>query len=945
MVAVPIFLSILILAFPFAAHGQTRGALLGTITDKESQEPLPGALVTVEGYPWSDHTDEKGEYRILNLSPGTYRIKVSLIGYAATTVEGILIRAGRDYIQDVALTPSPLELEGMVVEASRVPLLQPDITESRQTVSEEEIRELPVDNLEDIIELQAGVVHGTIRGGRMGQEVYVIDGVTVKNFLEGSQEGLGLDMGVLSIQELALVTNGFSAEHGQALSGIVNLVTKEGGTSHEGAVRVSTDAPMPEVEDYGYSRLEVAAGGPLDSGARLRYFFSVDGKGEMDADPVSVGVMKSDGTTLARLPHNEGDEINLFGKITSWAAEDLKLSASILSTRDQRRFYDPHYKYNLENTLSERTRANLLNFSLTKIRAATSSRASILDARLSLYRSERYMGVLEEDFFDARDDLFGFSFGDYRFRGEDFVSLDPVDQLAAGGAVPGYEVPMATGENAYGVEDTSIFVDEGQNPVIVRTLYEFIDMGVDWDNRFEKDFAVKTGAQLKLNHTQAYQRLNAYQPGGVPNFVEFYPVLGASYVQGQLTAPGLVIDMGLRFDMFLPRIDYPESFSFPALGIRSSENKFALNPRLGTSIMLGEKDLLRVSYGVFRQTPDFQYLFDLAFSDPLRMGNRRRGNPELQFEKTTQYEVAYSRAVTDDISVTAGVYVKQLENLVASRPADVVEPQKARFMNDDFGSVRGFELVAKKRMSEYLGGTMSYTYQEAKGMVSSAFDLFSNILFDPESKYIVDLGTKELPLDFDQRHTFNLAVEAKVPRSIEKVHSLLSPLHDLHLLSTIEYGSGLPYTKMKTDTTMVEGAIRETLIPTEIPNSSRLGATMEWNLRASRAVRLAGQDVTFFVDIRNLLGRDNVLYYDPWTNEPWTSESRLRTLAAEATEDAVDVPAESEDYNEQSDLNGDRIVSREELEEAYYRALVDRLTPVLVYDEPRQVRFGVDMRF
>jgi hypothetical protein len=120
---------------------------------------------------------------------------------------------------------------------------------------------------------------------------------------------------------------------------------------------------------------------------------------------------------------------------------------------------------------------------------------------------------------------------------------------------------------------------------------------------------------------------------------------------------------------------------------------------------------------------------------------------------------------------------------------------------------------------------------------------------------------------------------------------------------------------------------------------------MQWNLRASRSFHLVGRDFMFFADIRNLLGRQDVIYFDPWTTEPWNSEARLRTLAAEATEGAITVPAESEDYNPQSDLDGDRVLSREEQEEAYYRALVDRLTPVLVYSEPRQVRFGVDMRF
>ncbi len=943
-------LSLALLLFIFSAHqapAQTKGSIHGTITDRDTEEPLEGALVKVEGLPWGGYTDGNGRYRILNLAPDTYTISVSLIGYAETTVKGIWVRSGRSYEQNVGLVPAPIEFEGTVVEASRVPILQPDITDTRQTVSAGEIRQLPVEDIEEIIELQAGVINGTIRGGRIGQEVYVIDGVKMKNFQEGSQEGLGLDMGILALQELSVVTNGFSAEYGQALSGVINLVTKEGGRKHEGAVRITSDGFLPDDHTYGYNRLEASVGGPLDDSARLRYFLSLDGEGSMDSDPVSVGVLRPDGSTINRLPHNEGDDLNLFGKLSYWATKDLKFTWSWLSSRNQQRFFDPHYKYNLDNTLSQRSKGNLINFTMSRIRSSSSSRASIIDARISFYRNDRYLGVLEEGYFDDRSVLFGFTFSDYRFRGEEFVEMDPVGQLGAGGAIPGYEVPTATGENGYGVQDTSIFIDAGQNPLVVRQLYEFVDIGIDWDNRFEQDFALKTGAELKLNHSKTFQRLNAYQPGGLPNFIEFYPVLGASYVQGQITAPGLVIDLGLRFDMFLPRIDYPENFSFPALGIRSSENKFALNPRLGTSIMLGEKDLMRINYGVFRQTPDFQYLFDIAFTDPFRFGNRRRGNPELQFERTTQYEFAYSRAFTEDLSFTAGMYLKQLENLVASRPTTLIEddPQNARFFNDDFGSVRGIDLILRKRMNEYLGFTVNYTYQEARGMVSDAFQLFSNEVFDPIFREVVDLGKKEFPLDFDQTHTGNLIVEAMIPGNVGRLSAFLLPLSKLRIYSTFEYGSGLPFTKTKIDTTIVAGRVEEELVPFGTPNSERLEPTFMWNARFSRAFDVWNRQFTVFADIRNLLGRQSIIWWDPWTREPWNSEERLRTLAQEATEGAVTIPAESPDYSPQADLDGDRVLSIEEQEEAYYRALVDRWTPVLVYNEPRQLRFGLDMRF
>jgi len=934
----------LILA-PGSTHAQTTGGIRGRIADSATGETLEGALVVVEGNTWGNYSNAGGEYRIFNLTPGTYNIKVSFIGSTATTIQGIKVKSGQVYVQDVKLTASPIELEGMVIEASKSPILEPGVTETRQTISDQEIEELPVDDIQDILELQSGVIHGTIRGGRIGQEVYVIDGVTVKNFLEGSQEGLGVDLGVLSVQELSVVTSSFSAEHGQALSGVINLVTKEGGREHAGALRVTSDGLVPDKDAYGYNRLEVSAGGPIDRGKHFRYFFSLDGTGQVDSDPVAVPLDLTGGRSLNRLPHNEGDNLNLFGKLSWWASRDYKLSLSHLSSRDQQRFYDPHYKYNLDNTLSQRTRGDLLNISLNRMSSSSSARTNILDARVSLYRNSRYFGVLEEGYFDGRNEFLGFSFLDYRFRGEDFVSMAPQDQAASGGSVPGYSVPSATGENAYGVQDTSVFVDSGQNPTITKSLYEFADFSVDWDNRFQSDFQIKTGAEFKMNHTQTYQRLNAYVPGGVPNYVEFYPMLGASYVQGRVAGAGLVLDLGMRFDMFLPRIDYPENFSLPLLGIRSSENKFALSPRLGATITFMENNLFRISYGIFRQTPDFQYLFDVSFSDPFRAGNRRRGNPELQFERTNQYEVAYSRAFTNDFSLTAGAYVKQLEHLVASRFSGGQEPQNSRFFNDDFGSVKGVELVLKKRMSEVLGLAASYTYQKATGMASDAFDLFGNYEFDPEIDQYVDLPDKEVPLDFDQRHTADISVEARVPDDIGDISALLTPLSRLHVFSTLEYGSGLPYTRMRIDSTVTLGVVKETLVPAELPNASRLPFTLEWNLKLSRGLRFAGMDYTFFLDIRNILGKDNILYYDPRFDSPWNSESRLRELARQATEDAFSVPAESEDYTPQSDLDGDRVITPAEQEEAYYQALVERWRPVLTHDEPRLIRLGMGMRF
>ncbi len=62
------------------------GKITGRVTDAETGQPLPGVDVTVEGTMMGASTNVDGYYTILNVPPGTYTIKCSMIGYAKTTV-------------------------------------------------------------------------------------------------------------------------------------------------------------------------------------------------------------------------------------------------------------------------------------------------------------------------------------------------------------------------------------------------------------------------------------------------------------------------------------------------------------------------------------------------------------------------------------------------------------------------------------------------------------------------------------------------------------------------------------------------------------------------------------------------------------------------------------------------------------------------------------------
>ena len=137
-----------------------------------------------------------------------------------------------------------------------------------------------------------------------------------------------------------------------------------------------------------------------------------------------------------------------------------------------------------------------------------------------------------------------------------------------------------------------------------------------------------------------------------------------------------------------------------------------------------------VSYGRFTQAPDYQFLVDAAFDDTTRTGRFRRGNPDLGFEKASQYEFSVRFRPRDAVSLRAGVYVKRLDGLVASVPLGI-DPDSTIFGNADAGTVKGLELLAEREFKNYFGLRVAYTLQKASATSTSAFLLTRLTVVDP----------------------------------------------------------------------------------------------------------------------------------------------------------------------------------------------------------------------
>ena len=186
----------------------------------------------IEGTVLGAATDVEGNYFILQIPPGTYKVRFSMIGYQTLVMDDVRLRVDLTTTLDGKLIQSAVGLEEVIVQAER-PMIQTDVTYSQANISSEEVEMLPVEEFEDVLALQAGVVSSGgeihVRGGRGGEISYMVDGITVT---DPYNSGMAVEIENNAIQELQFISGTFNAEYGQAMSGIVNIVTKDGGSFH-----------------------------------------------------------------------------------------------------------------------------------------------------------------------------------------------------------------------------------------------------------------------------------------------------------------------------------------------------------------------------------------------------------------------------------------------------------------------------------------------------------------------------------------------------------------------------------------------------------------------------------------------------------------------------------------------------------------------------------------
>ena len=918
--AIPLALALAAM-LPRAVRAQAEGAVSGRVYDSGSRSGLSQAQVLVDDR-LRAIADTGGIYRVRGIRSGWHRVSARMIGYRSVVRDSVFVSGGATVTLDFALETNPLELEPLVVTAPVDPVLDPLATATEQKISAADLRDLPVSSLEEALALSAGSVGESYRGGRLGEESFILDGLGVKNQLDAAHGSLGLRIPPDALSEASLITNGFSARYGQALSGLVNVVTREPGSRWEGRLGYETDRPFGGSWDLGLDRLVAQADGPL--AGKVGVLAAVDVSGRLDADPVNAPApsdpLDPRSGAPALLPHNSGEQWSGLGKITLPVTGQITLRMLGLHTEDQRLLYDPAYKYDLALAPAQRLRGNLLTGHVQYASGPRSRKPLIVDLRAGRFSRDFIRGTLSGEVDYALGALTGRRF---RFLGEDAARA----QEASTEPIAGLRVPQLSAGTPWGVP--AFFLGSGSRGELGWSHFGETRGQLDLTFGASEQVDLYAGAEVVRQQVRTFQRVLAYLPVGdsVPptTTAAFSPSSAAGYLEAQIRLADLAFTGGVRYDQFS---------AGSGLASQSRGSQRRLSPRFAVSTVLQGATFV-ASYGRFTQAPDYQYLTDAAFDDTTRTGRFRRGNPNIGFEDSHQYEFSLRVRPTPSTSLRLGVYVKRLDGLVASVPLGL-DPDSTIFGNADAGSVKGLEVLFERELQGGFGVRASYTLQQATATATDAFLLNRLITIDPSTGDTTRPARAEFPLDFDRRHTATVVLRSRISDGAGPALLGIRPLAGLESAAIVRVSSGLPFSR--------SDAAGDSLIG--LPNDARLPSTATVDLLVRRPVRLGSTRGGLYLDIRNLLNRRNIVAVRRDTGAPGLTESAIEALASAAFQaHPEEIPYESARYRAYADTDNNGYIEGGELFPLYLAAARDFTQPLFAYGPPRLVRLGVEFLF
>lgn len=923
---------------------QTIGSISGRVVDGITGIGIEAASVAVVGTSLRGLSGADGRFIIGSVPPGERSLRIEVIGYKVQVLEGIIVRTGRMQELRIELAPVPVVVAGVVAQAERVRLVEPDISASHDIIVSRELRDLPVDRLSQVVELTPGVSGGHFRGGRVGQEVHVVDGMELKNQFEASRQGAGIELAPSALEEIEVITGGFGAQYGSALSGVVSYVTRRGNAERwDGRANITTDQWAPASMFNGFTGISASLGGPLGFlGGGATLFMDVLAQGTLDAEPRARGLtclqetevepdlaavvadISVDAPSLlcpwqsSMLPHQRGDKLITFARLDRQLTSNTHVYGTFVHNRAQRELYTSEFRFNPTAQLGQRTSGLLGTLNVDWSRN-TPSRAFHVAGRVGLMRLDRYLGAVDPATFGGTR-VGGFGLRRFRFLGEDFVRSDVESQLAAPQPVPGYAAPAGSLGSPYGVAGTGIFFTEGTPHIANWNTTDMFSADLVTEVLGVSGTSMRGGASLKLYGVESYERTLSHLTGSLPSFARFHPATVSAFSEARIAiADEMTMNVGVRVDAFRSGIDWRSDRNDFLSPVIVSEWNLSVNPRFGVAMPVpgtNSRAALRFNYGYVAQPPDFRYFLDTTVGDSLRTDIRRQGDPALSFERGKSYEVGVSSLLGENAGASLTVFRKELTYLV-SGSMRIGSSGDPLYSTDDEGTVQGLELAARARWS-VLSVRASWALQKATGVSSGT---------DSDSVITGDRRFVEYPLAFDRRHSIDVAVFYGRAAGTESPWSVA-------LTSSAQ--SGYPIDRI------AAGGGGDDVRATYLPWTSTIDLRLSRDLPRLPVCGSCAWRVV--ADGRNLLDRENVIAVRRETGGLGPSLAAFQALVGSMPAPG-DIPAESPLYSAGIDLDANGVIDASEFSYARSAAALGRFDPSLYFGEPRQLRLGIEVAF
>lgn len=228
------------LAISLTMQGADSGGsrlLKGRILDNE-HNPLPGAVVILDGKAHSAVADADGFYSFSNLESGTHRLNISYLGFVP--VSQAIVLADTDVTQDIIMSDSSKELNEVVVTGvfsgqQRAINAQKSNINVTNIVSADQIGKFPDSNIGDALKRISGINvqydqgearFGQVRGTPADFSSVTINGSRIPS-AEGDIRNVQLDLIPSDmIQTIEVNKTLMPDQDGDAIGGSINLVTK-----------------------------------------------------------------------------------------------------------------------------------------------------------------------------------------------------------------------------------------------------------------------------------------------------------------------------------------------------------------------------------------------------------------------------------------------------------------------------------------------------------------------------------------------------------------------------------------------------------------------------------------------------------------------------------------------------------------------------------------------